>query len=94
MLHGEHSVLAWRVDIFCACTNPADSISPSLGKYTESTGVFVITNMPFGRLNRGRKADASMSVRDFMRIVGVLTRHHCVVFEVARVPAQSNFVCC
>ena len=35
-----------------------------------------------------------VSFGDFMRIIGVLTRHHCVVFAVARVPAESNFVCC
>lgn len=62
--------------------------------FTETSGVFVITIMPFGRVNQGRNGAASMSVRDFMRIVGVLTRHHCVVFAVARVLAQSNFVCC
>ena len=51
------------------------------------------TIMPFEGVNQGRKADASMSVSDFMRIIGVLTRHHCVVFVAARVPARSNFVC-
>lgn len=63
-------------------------------KFSAKTGGVIITIMPLGRLNRGRKADASMSFGDFMRIIRDLTRHHCVVFAVARVPAESNFVSC
>lgn len=82
-----------EVGYFCACTNPADSISPYIKKFIETTGVIVITIMPFSRVTQGRNEDASMSVDDF-RIVGDLTRHHCVVSAVARVLAESNFVCC